>query len=120
LRPSCFAAGHRKSRARISRRRYDFGSAARVALECRHYLALEITQRSHSCIGSVAHLQARQGIIDRERLRVNLDAYKPVARLFGNLDARLGEKFTLKRQSFAEWPTENGADAAAERAEAWS
>jgi flavin reductase (DIM6/NTAB) family NADH-FMN oxidoreductase RutF len=88
---------------------------APVALECRHNVTLEITQRSHLCIGSVAHLYARQGIIDPERLRVNLDAYEPVARLFGNLHARLGEKFTLKLQSFAEWRTENGA--AAERAE---
>ena len=32
------------------------------------------------------------GIIDAERLRVNLDAYKPIARLFGNPYARLGEK----------------------------
>jgi flavin reductase (DIM6/NTAB) family NADH-FMN oxidoreductase RutF len=75
---------------------------APVALECRHHVTLEITQRSHLCIGSVAHLYARQGIIDPERLRVNLDAYKPVTRLFGNLHARLGEKFTLKLQSFAE------------------
>ena len=37
-----------------------------------------------------------------------------------NLHARLDEKFTLERQSFAERPIENGADAAAERAEAWS
>jgi hypothetical protein len=92
LRPFCFVAGHRKSRARISRRRYDFGSAARVALECCHYVALEITQKGHVCIVSVAR----------------------------NLHARLGEKFTLKRQYLAERPTENGADAAAERAEAWS
>jgi len=40
-------------------------------------------------LGSVVHLHARAGIIDAERLRVNLDAYKPIARLFGNLYARL-------------------------------
>ena len=38
---------------------------------------------------------------------MNLDAYKPVARLFGDLYARLGEKFALKRQSFAEWQVDN-------------
>jgi flavin reductase (DIM6/NTAB) family NADH-FMN oxidoreductase RutF len=81
---------------------------APVALECRHYLTLEVSHRRQLCIGSVVHLHARPGIIDPERLRVNLDAYKPVARLFGNL----GEKFALKRQSFAEWRAENGVDAA--------
>jgi hypothetical protein len=65
----------------------------------------------------VVHLHARAGIIDAERLRVNLDAYKPIARLFGNLYARLGEKFVLKRQSFTEWEAENGVDTAADGAE---
>jgi hypothetical protein len=88
---------------------------APVALECRHYLTLEVSHRRQLCIGSVVH--ARPGIIDPKRLRVNLDAYKPVARLFGNLYARLGEKLALKRQSFAEWQAENGVDAAAGRAE---
>ena len=46
-----------------------------------------------------------------------LDAYKPIARLFGNLYARLGEKFVLKRQSFTEWAAENGVDTAADGAE---
>jgi flavin reductase (DIM6/NTAB) family NADH-FMN oxidoreductase RutF len=90
---------------------------APVALECRHYVTLEISQRRHLCIGSVAYLHARPGIVDPERLHVNLDAYKPVARLFGNLYARLGEKFALKRQSFAEWQADNGVDTAADRAE---
>jgi flavin reductase (DIM6/NTAB) family NADH-FMN oxidoreductase RutF len=90
---------------------------APVALECRHFVTMEVTQRRHLCIGSVVRLHARPGIVDRERLRVNLDAYKPVARLFGNLYARLGEKFSLKRQSFAEWQAESGVDAAADRAE---
>jgi flavin reductase (DIM6/NTAB) family NADH-FMN oxidoreductase RutF len=89
---------------------------APVALECRHYTTLEVSHRRHLCIGSVVHLHARPGIIDPERLRVNLDAYKPIARLFGNLYARLGEKFVLKRQSFTEWEAENGVDAAADRA----
>jgi flavin reductase (DIM6/NTAB) family NADH-FMN oxidoreductase RutF len=92
-------------------------SRAPVELECRHYVSLEVALRRHLYIGSVAHLHARQGI-DPERLCVNVDPYKPVARLFGNL-ARLDEKFTLKRQFFAEWRTDNDAHAAAERAEAW-
>lgn len=80
---------------------------APAALECRHYTTLEVSNRRHLIIGSVVRLHARPGIVDPERLHVNLDAYKPVARLFGNLYARLGEKFALKRQSFAEWQADH-------------
>jgi flavin reductase (DIM6/NTAB) family NADH-FMN oxidoreductase RutF len=76
---------------------------APAALECRHYLTLEPTARRHLIIGEVVRVHARPGIVDTERLHVNLDAYKPLARLFGNLYARLGEVFELKRQSFTEW-----------------
>jgi flavin reductase (DIM6/NTAB) family NADH-FMN oxidoreductase RutF len=76
---------------------------APAALECRHYMTLEPAARRHLVIGQVVRVHARPGIVDPDRLHVNLDAYKPVARLFGNLYARLGETFELKRQSFAEW-----------------
>lgn len=82
---------------------------APAALECRHHMTLEVTFRRHLCIGTVVRLHARPGIIDPAQLRVNLDVYKPVARLFGNLYARLGEKFALKRRSFAEWQADAGA-----------
>jgi flavin reductase (DIM6/NTAB) family NADH-FMN oxidoreductase RutF len=64
-------------------------------------------------LGSVVHLHARAGIIDAERLRVNLDAYKPIARLFGNLYARLGEKIRaqapiLYRMGRREWRRRGG------------
>jgi flavin reductase (DIM6/NTAB) family NADH-FMN oxidoreductase RutF len=80
---------------------------APAALECRHYTTLEVSNRRHLIIGSVLRLHARPGIIDPERLHVNLDVYKPVGRLFGDLYACLGEIFTLKRQSFAEWKADN-------------
>jgi flavin reductase (DIM6/NTAB) family NADH-FMN oxidoreductase RutF len=80
---------------------------APAALECRHYTTLEVSIKRHLVIGSVVRLHARPGIIDPERLHVNLDTYRPVARLFGDLYARLGEKFALKRQSFAEWQADH-------------
>jgi flavin reductase (DIM6/NTAB) family NADH-FMN oxidoreductase RutF len=76
---------------------------APVALECRHFVTLEVTQRRRLCIGEVVYLHARPGIIDPERHYVNLDVYKPIARLFGDLYARLGEKFVLERQSYDQW-----------------
>jgi hypothetical protein len=46
--------------------------------------------------------------LDPARMHVNLDAYKPVARLFANLYAPLGKPFTLVRQTYAEWFASNG------------
>ncbi len=81
---------------------------APVALECKHYLTLEVSRERRLCIGQVVYLHVREGIIDPQNLRVNLDAYKPVARLFGNYYARLGATFKLMRQTHAEWLASNG------------
>ncbi len=56
----------------------------------------------------MVYLHARAGIIDPARLYVNLEAYKPVARLFANLYAPLGKPFTLVRQSYADWLAAGG------------
>jgi hypothetical protein len=45
---------------------------------------------------------------DPARMYVNLDAYKPVARLFANLYAPLRKPFTLVRQTYAEGLASNG------------
>jgi flavin reductase (DIM6/NTAB) family NADH-FMN oxidoreductase RutF len=79
-----------------------------AALECRHYLTLEVSVERRLCLGEVVHLHARAGIVDPVRMYVNLDAYKPVARLFANLYAPLGKPFTLVRQSYAEWLASGG------------
>ena len=55
------------------------------------------------------HLHARPGIVDPARMYVNLAEYKPLARLFGNLYAPLGEPFGLTRQSYGEWKASNQA-----------
>ncbi len=39
---------------------------------------------------------------------MNLDVYRPVARLFANLYAPLGKPFTLVRQTYAEWLASSG------------
>jgi flavin reductase (DIM6/NTAB) family NADH-FMN oxidoreductase RutF len=74
-----------------------------ASLECRHYQTIEVRNGRRLCIGEVVYLHARAGIIDPARLYVNLDAYKPVGRLFANLYAPLGKPFTLVRQTYAEW-----------------
>jgi flavin reductase (DIM6/NTAB) family NADH-FMN oxidoreductase RutF len=80
-----------------------------ASLECRHFQTLEVGEGGRRlCIGEVVYLHARAGIVDPARLHVNLDAYKPVARLFANLYAPLGKPFTLVRQTYAEWLAAGG------------
>jgi flavin reductase (DIM6/NTAB) family NADH-FMN oxidoreductase RutF len=78
-------------------------ATAPVVLECRHYMTLEVSRERRLCIGQVVCLHVRDGIVDPENLRVDIDAYRPVARLHGNYYARLGEVFQLVRQSYSEW-----------------
>jgi flavin reductase (DIM6/NTAB) family NADH-FMN oxidoreductase RutF len=78
-------------------------ATAPVALECRHYMTLEVSRERRLCIGQVVCLYVRDGIVDPSNLRVDIDAYRPVARLHGNYYARLGEVFQLVRQSYSEW-----------------
>jgi flavin reductase (DIM6/NTAB) family NADH-FMN oxidoreductase RutF len=79
-----------------------------ASFECRHYQTLELSPHRHLCLGEVIHVHARAGVVDPARLYVNLDAYKPVARLFGNLYAGLKDAFELKRQTYAEWLAAGG------------
>ena len=78
-----------------------------ASLECRHYQTLEVSARRRLRRRSGLSTCAA-GIVDPARMYVNLDAYKPVARLFANLYAPLGKPFTLVRQTYAEWLASNG------------
>ncbi|MEA2831952.1 MAG: hypothetical protein QOG66_154 [Methylobacteriaceae bacterium] len=81
-------------------------ATAPVALECRHYMTLEVSRERRLCIGQVVCLHVRDGIVDPSNLRVDIEAYRPVARLHGNYYARLGEVFQLVRQSYPDWKAE--------------
>jgi hypothetical protein len=52
----------------------------------------------------VLRLHARDGLIDREKMYVDFDAYRLIGRLLGNLYA-----FELDRKSHAQWLARNGA-----------
>jgi flavin reductase (DIM6/NTAB) family NADH-FMN oxidoreductase RutF len=81
-------------------------ASAPVALECHHYLTLEVSRERRLCIGQVTCLHVRDGIVDPGNLRVDIERYRPVARLYGNYYARLGEIFQLVRQSYPDWNAE--------------
>ena len=80
---------------------------APAALECRHYTTLEVEpdapprDRRGRCTSMCA-----KGLWDNEKMRVDMTQYRPLARLFGNFYASLGEPFTHVRQSYEEWQEE--------------
>jgi len=51
----------------------------------------------------VLRLHAREGLIDEARMHVDLDVYRPIGRLFGNLYAAQRDTFALARESHAQW-----------------
>jgi len=109
-----FPPRHERDRCRRSdgaARRFDPGAGiaeAAASLECRHYQTLQVSPERRLCVGEVVYLHARAGIVDPARMYVNLDVYRPVARLFANLYAPLGKPFTLVRQTYAEWLASSG------------
>ena len=76
---------------------------APFALECRQHVALAFGSGRELLVGEVLRLHAREGLIDEARMHVDLDAYRPIGRLFGNLYATQRDRFALPRESHAQW-----------------
>ena len=79
---------------------------APASLECRHFTTLEVSAQRRLAIGEIVHIHVRAGIVDPERLRVDIKQYRPLARLYGNFYASLGEPFSHVRQTYEEWAAE--------------
>lgn len=67
---------------------------APVALECKLFLHIPINERRHLVIGKVAWLHCHEGIVNPENLRVRMDNYFPVGRLYA-------DRYTTTRDQFA-------------------
>lgn len=76
---------------------------APVALETRLMEIIPVSETRNVVLGEIVRFKARPGIVDPEKLYVDIKKYRPLARLFGNLYGRLGEVFELKRQTYDEW-----------------
>lgn len=81
---------------------------APAALECRKMMMINIGPDRELLIGEVLGVRVRDGIVDRDTLRVDFDAYKPVGRLAGSLYARQHDRFKLERESFENWSRRKG------------
>lgn len=82
---------------------------APFALECRRTVSLAFGPQRELLVGEVLRLHARVGLMDPARLRVDMEAYHPVGRLFGDGYARQRDRFDLKRESYEEWRAKRGA-----------
>ncbi len=80
---------------------------APAALECRNHTTLLVATDRRLVVGEVLAVHTREGLVDPANLRLNLDAYRPVGRLFANLYCRTRDTFELVRMSYADWLKQN-------------
>lgn len=68
---------------------------APIRLECKLFELRQITPRRHLCIAEVLALSARDGILDPETYHVDIEAYRPIGRLYGDSYAELASPFEI-------------------------
>jgi flavin reductase (DIM6/NTAB) family NADH-FMN oxidoreductase RutF len=79
---------------------------APASLECRHYTTLEVGPQRRLVIGEIVQIHVREGLWDDAKMRIDMTQYRPLARLYGNFYASLGEPFAHVRQTYEEWAAE--------------
>lgn len=75
---------------------------APAALECRREMSLAFSDQRELVIGRILHVHVRDGLMT-EGFNVDLQAYRPVGRLFANLYGRVSDRFELVRTYFKDW-----------------
>ncbi|WP_052954979.1 flavin reductase family protein [Microvirga vignae] len=82
---------------------------APVTLECKRIALVQVAPQRKIAIGEVMMMHVRDGLMDPDTLRIDIDAYRPVGRLFASLYTRTRDRFEMKRLSYDEWLKENRA-----------
>src|SRR5689334_8612439 len=83
-------------------------AAAPVALEYKQHVALAVGPGRELLLGEELRLHAREGLIDRERMYVHFDVYRPIGRLVVHLYAAQRDTVARTRESHAQWLARNG------------
>ena len=78
-------------------------AAAPFALECRRTVSLAFGPGRELLVGEVLRVHARDGLVDAASMYVDLAAYRPIGRLFGNLYTYQREAFAMDRESHSQW-----------------
>jgi flavin reductase (DIM6/NTAB) family NADH-FMN oxidoreductase RutF len=71
---------------------------APIAFECRLWEKIE-TESRYIFLGKILHLHARDGLIDTEMWRVNLQEYFPVGRFGASFYTRTRDRFALQGEA---------------------
>lgn len=81
---------------------------APAALECRRLQTLRLSPRRDIVVGEVSVVHVRSGLIDPETFNVDVDAYKPLGRLFGGFYSLQSDRFDMPRMSLEAWREKSG------------
>lgn len=74
-----------------------------VAFECRYLQGLDFGNDYLLALGEVVWMRVADGLLDPETMRIVGDAYRPIARLYGDFYAHIDDRFSLPRMTLAEW-----------------
>ena len=78
-------------------------AAAPASLECKRTVTLEIHDGRHLIVGEILRMHVRDGAVDPESLRVDLDRLGQIGRLMGAGYTRISDRFEMPRISVAAW-----------------
>jgi flavin reductase (DIM6/NTAB) family NADH-FMN oxidoreductase RutF len=84
-------------------------AAAPFALECKRSVSLAFGPGRELLVGEVLRIHAREGLVDAANMYVDLAAYRPIGRLFGNLYPYQRESFVMDRETHSQWSARVGA-----------
>jgi flavin reductase (DIM6/NTAB) family NADH-FMN oxidoreductase RutF len=73
------------------------------ALECRTAQVLHFSTHRAVVIGEVLSIYCRDGIVDPQTLRVDLERYRPIGRLFGSLYCKTSTVVSCPTVDYASW-----------------
>lgn len=77
------------------------------SLECRNIAVVQVAPQRKIVIGEVLVIHVRDGLMDPKNFHIDIQAYKPVGRLFGSLYTRTRDQFSLEVKSLEEWRMDN-------------
>jgi len=85
-------------------------AAAPFALECKRNVSLAFGPGRQLLVGEVLRVHARAGLVDEVNMHVDLAAYRPIGRLFGNLYTYQRDLFAMDRENHSQWTARVLAD----------
>ncbi len=78
-----------------------------ASFECRNIAVIQVSPQRKVVIGEVIMVHVRDGLMDPETHYIDIEAYKPVGRLFGSLYTRTRDQFEMKMMSYEDWLKKN-------------